>query len=248
MSPNRAPLIGIVTHSTGAGTPRPGFRCYAAYAQAVADAGGAPVLVPLLQEEPQLDPIHEHIDGLLLTGGPDVNPHRYGEQRRPECGPSDDAMDRVEARLIRWSLEDDRPLLAICRGQQMLNVVGGGALYQDLPSQYPGSLDHAQGERRTELVHDVMVEAGSHLVSIVGAGTFRVNSSHHQAVKEVGRLFVVTARASDGVIEGIESPRHRFALAVQWHPEEIYRQEPRHAALFRALVEAAGRAAAASER
>ncbi len=242
MSSSRKPLIGIPTHSVVAGRdtlPRPAFRCYAAYAQAVADAGAAPLLIPLIRPEPMLYGIYEHLDGIIFTGGADVEPGLYGEERLPECGSADDDMDWAEMRLARWALEDDRPVLAICRGQQLLNVAGRGTLYQDLLSQLPGALPHAQGERRTEVVHKVTVEADTRLAKLVGAGTLGVNSSHHQAVKDLSGLFVVTARAPDGVVEGMESPRHRFVVAVQWHPEELYRQEPHHAALFRALAEAA---------
>jgi putative glutamine amidotransferase len=235
----RSPLIGIPTAAYTGGDKRLAFRCYALYAQAVSDAGGAPVLIPLIDAEPRLHAIYEHLDGLLFTGGADVNPRRYGEYPIPQCTEPDDRKDHVELRLARWALEDDKPLLAICRGMQILNVAAGGTLYQDLEVQVPGALDHHRGDIRAEVVHTVDIAPGGRLEAIVGPGELGANSSHHQAVKDIGHLFVATARASDGVIEGMEAPSRRFAVAVQWHPEELYGNDDREAALFRALIEAA---------
>jgi putative glutamine amidotransferase len=234
--PYRRPLIGIPTASFTGKDGRLVFRGYALYAQAVVDAGGAPIFVPLVQSEPDLLPIYEHLDGLLFPGGSDISPRRYGQSPIPECLEPDDPRDHVELRLARWALEDDKPILAICRGMQILNVAAGGTLYQDIETQLPSALNHRRGDARASIVHTIAIEQGSLLASIFPVDECGVNSSHHQAVKDTGRLFQVTARASDGVIEGMESNRHRFVAAIQWHPEELYLSEPRHKCLFQALI------------
>jgi putative glutamine amidotransferase len=144
--------------------------------------------------------------------------------------------------LARWALADGLPLLGVCRGIQVLNVAAGGSLYQDLPSQVPGALAHAcspPAYPRTHRAHAVHVEPESRLAGILGARETLVNSRHHQAVKDLAHGFTVTARAPDGVIEGIESEEHRFAVGVQWHPENMAAGDPQMLAIFQALVRAA---------
>jgi putative glutamine amidotransferase len=193
-----------------------------------------------MQSERELFAIYNRLDGLLFTGGADINPRRYGQEPIPACQPPDDAKDHVELRLARWALEDNKPIMAICRGMQLLNVAANGTLYQDLALQYSGALRHNRGDIRQTIVHPVRLEPGSRLAAIMGSSEIGVNSSHHQAVKEPGRLFEVVGHASDGVIEAMESLKHRFVLAVQWHPEELCYIEPIHKALFDAVVIAAG--------
>lgn len=231
------PLIGIVAQSHG--REEPGMRTNAAYVHAVEDAGGLPVIIPLLRDHNVLRQLYDRLDGLLLTGGPDVHPRHYGEEVRPACGRIDEPLDVVELALLRWALDDDRPFFGICRGMQMLNVVCGGTLYQDLPSEYPGAIDHRPGNGRTALVHEVQVEPGTRLADLLGTTRLRVNSTHHQAVRVVAPGLVVSARAEDGVVEGLEHPGKTFALGVQSHPEELYREHREFARLFEAFVAAA---------
>lgn len=231
------PLIGIVAQSHG--REEPGMRTNAAYICAVEDAGGVPLIVPLLRHEEVLRQLYVRLDGLLLTGGPDVHPRHYGEEVRPACGRIDELLDRVELALLRWALDDDLPVLGICRGMQLLNVVCGGTLYQDLPSEYPGALDHRPADGRTALVHELRVQPGTRLAVLLGTTALRTNSTHHQAVKDLAAGLVASAHAEDGVIEGLEHPGKAFVLGVQSHPEELYAQHPPYARLFAALVDAA---------
>lgn len=233
------PVIGIVAQSHG--RTEPGMRTNAAYVFAVEDVGGLPVIIPLLRDHDALRQLYQRLDGLLLTGGPDVHPRLYGEEVRPACGRIDEPLDVVELTLLRWALDDDLPFLGICRGMQMLNVVCGGTLYQDLPTEYPGALDHRPDDGRDALVHELRVEPGTRLAEVLGTTHLRVNSIHHQAARVVAPGLVVSAWAEDGVIEGLEHPGKSFALGVQCHPEELYREHPPMARLFRAFVAAAGR-------
>lgn len=234
------PLIGIPTATMTPRDPsRPyGHYCYEGYPQAVAAAGGAPVLVPLLDDADALREVYRRLDGLLLAGGADVDPMAYGEEPQPQLGPGDRAKDWVEMQMIRWALEDDLPLLAICRGQQVLNVALGGTLYQDIPTQVPGSLPHnPPGRPRDFIAHSIEVVPASRLDSILQSRSLEVNSLHHQAIKDLAPGLVITARASDGIIEAVESPIHRFVVGVQFHPEELYRADERMRRLFTSLVQ-----------
>jgi putative glutamine amidotransferase len=186
--------------------------------------------------------IYGRLDGLLLPGGVDVAPALYGEDPHPKLGKVEGPLDEAELVLARWALADGLPLLGVCRGIQTLNVAAGGTLYQDLPSQYPGALRHSCSPPdypRQHRAHAVHVEPGSRLATILNAHETMVNSRHHQAVKDLAPGFVVSARAPDGVIEGIEGEDERFAVGIQWHPESLAADDPQMLALFQALVRAA---------
>lgn len=172
------------------------------------------------------------LDGLLLSGGTDVNPKRYGETPHPLLEDPDDARDSMEIDLLRQAIKSDMPILAICRGLQLLNVAQGGNLFQHLPN----TPDHQQ--RGVTDVHSVETESGSKLRAIAGAHTFAVNSRHHQAVERLGTGLVVSAKSTDGVIEGLELPGRRFAVAVQWHPEDRVPLRRPDTMLFRAFAQA----------
>jgi putative glutamine amidotransferase len=237
------PLIGITTGPLAPRPPSPaGLRQNRAYARAVAAGGGAPVLIPLLDDPAALRAIYARLDGVLLPGGADVDPARYGEATRPDCQVAgvDALLDAVELQLARWALDDARPLFGICRGQQTLNVAAGGTLYQDLPTQLPGSLAHQQPNARDQLVHAIAVAADSRLAAVLGATALEVNSIHHQAIARLAAGLRATAHSPDGVIEGVEAPGHPFALAVQFHPEELVPDHAPSARLFAAFVAACG--------
>jgi putative glutamine amidotransferase len=216
------------------------FGLARSYAAAVTDAGGEPVPVPVGIAEADLRALNAGLNGVLLPGGGDIQPRRYGQSHRAVLVNVNAARDDLELRLAAWLLTDRKPLLAICRGLQVLNVAAGGTLFQDLATNRPGSLDHREvaGQPKDTLAHQIEVTPGSRLAAIVGAGPLQVNSRHHQAADQVGAGLVVSAKAPDGVIEGLERPGHPFMIAVQCHPENLVTGEPRWAALFAAFVAA----------
>ena len=186
----------------------------------------------------------EACDGLLLTGGVDVEPAHYGEPRHPTVE-TDEVRDAYELALAREALERNLPVLAICRGAQVLNVAAGGTLLQDIPSAIPEALTHQIERPKNSIAHEVQVEAASCLARLLEGRlsrdrTVAVNSRHHQSVKQAAPDFVVSAKSPDGVIEAIEKPGASFCLGVQWHPENFW-QTGEFRELFDGLVDAAGR-------
>jgi len=206
-------------------------------------ASGAPVLIPLNLDKGALRAIYERLDGLLLAGGVDVHPRYYGETVHEKCDRIEEERDTVELTLTRWALDESLPILGICRGIQVLNVAGGGTLYQDIASQLPGALKHDfwSGYPRNYLAHKVTISEDSKLADILGQSQVAVNSEHHQAVKDLASTFQAVAWAPDGIIEAIESREHPFALGVQWHPEEMLEDTPPMRRLFEEFVSAARR-------
>ena len=212
------------------------------YRASVEAAGGR------LKELTPADPLPaslEGCDGLMLTGGPDVDPGEYGETSRHPSIEIDPARDRYELALARQALAHNMPVLAICRGAQVLNVAWGGTLLQDIPSALSGALDHQHREPKDALVHDVAIEPRTVLWSILSPRlgdrhTIAVNSRHHQAVRSLAPGFIVSAAAPDGVIEAIEKPDLPFCVGVQWHPENFL-TTGEFSALFEGFVAAARR-------
>lgn len=235
------PRIGITCGLSGEG--RPAFTVKEAYVRAVFTAGGLPILLPPVGDgltlEPPVEAWLEGLDGLLLPGGGDVDPVFFGEEPRPGLGDVEPERDVLELALVQAALAAGLPILGVCRGCQVLNIAAGGSVYQDLPGELPGVLKHRQAAPMWYPTHLVQVEPGSRLAQLLGVTELRVNTSHHQAVKRVAPGWVVTARAADGVVEGIELPKHPFALGVQWHPEAMVERDPVQRRLFAALVEAA---------
>jgi putative glutamine amidotransferase len=233
----RRPLIGLTTalRQDSPGIMSAGIR--RTYVQAVLDAGGLPVLIPPAPED-VLHDIFSRLDGLLLPGGVDVAPAHYGEAPHPKLGAVEPERDNLELAMCRLALANDKPLLAICRGIQVMNVVMGGTLYQDIPSQYQTAITHASdlSLARNYIAHNVLIDPGSRLATLVGSEPIAVNSWHHQSLKDIGRGLVVTGRASDGIVEAAEVPEHRFAVGVQFHPEDLYPTSERTQQLFRGFV------------
>jgi putative glutamine amidotransferase len=168
------------------------------------------------------------LNGVVLTGGGDVDPVLYGEERHESVDDAEPGRDEFEIDLARRAMAADLPLLAICRGAQVLNVAVGGTLIQDIPSSVESDLKHAISTPRDAVAHEVSITPGSRLhealgASVAAAGTCRVNSRHHQSVGRLGEGLVVTATAADGVVEAIEQPVARFCLGIQWHPENFWR-------------------------
>ncbi len=209
-----------------------------AYPDAVLAAGGLPLLLPQ-GDAAAVGAWLSLCDGLVIAGGAfDIAPERYGEPRRPGLGPLKEGRTGLEWALCEAALAAGVPVLGVCGGMQLLNVVRGGTLHQDLPSEL--GLSHEQPPPKDAPSHEVEVVPDTLLARLLGTEPLRVNSTHHQAVNRPGAGVLVSARARDGVIEAIELPGAPFALGVQWHPEAVARHEPRHATIYRGLVAAAG--------
>lgn len=233
------PLIGITCSSYAPSNGEASHdRLNHAYSRSVWLAGGAPVVLPNIDDEDHAAAALRELDGLLLSGGGDVAPAQYGEDPWNDTVSPDALRDASELPLIRAAVRMNLPILAICRGIQSLNVALGGALWQDLPTQAPSDIAHRQSAARDVATHAIAVEPGSLLAQIAGAEMLEVNSFHHQAVRDVAAGCRVTARAPDGVIEAIESPAHRFVLGVQFHPEEMFFTSVQCRRLFEALIQA----------
>jgi putative glutamine amidotransferase len=207
--------------------------------QAVAEAGGLPVLVPISIDDEALRGIYERLDAVLLPGGGDMRPNIYGADAHPLTDNIDDARDHVEVNLTRWAVDDDLPVLGICRGHQVVNVALGGTLIQDVPSEIGSDISHNVTVPRDSRPHEVNIDPSSRLASILGTTTIAVNSLHHQSVGVAAPDTRVTAYSPDGVVEALEMPQKKFVLSVQWHPEDLYRDDPAMKRLFKAFVEAA---------
>jgi putative glutamine amidotransferase len=211
-----------------------------AYSQCVIEAGGFPLLFPSIPYPESLEQALSLIDGLVLTGGADIHPSFYGEEITSPISLSPDQRTEFDLQFFRAALKAGKAILAICHGMQIVNVALGGTLYQDIPSQLPGStINHRAAEGKAYARHSIRIEPGSRLAAIFeGMPEFEVTSTHHQAIKGLGKEFQVSARSPDGLIEGIELRDHPKLIGVQWHPEK----EPAGEAtkrLFRSFIDIA---------
>ncbi len=235
----KRPVIGIIPSlESGEGkiyTPT-------SYPKAIIAAGGNPIFFNFTRDEDMIEAYAEMVDGVLFSGGDDVNPASYGEEQIWGCGDVVPLRDDFEIALLKVLLTKypEKPILGICRGCQILNVGMGGTLYQDLRSQVPGSIRHQQQQSSHYASHKATVAEGSKLHEIYGSTEIMVNSFHHQAVKDLGAGLVITARASDGIVEGFEKPDHPYFVAAQWHPERLVEgpHHPEHKPLFQSFVDA----------
>jgi putative glutamine amidotransferase len=233
-----APIIAITAPLRGV-EKSPAVHLGVVYARAVEHAGGLPVLVPPLLGNADAGRIIDAVDGLLLTGGEDVDPARYGAVRHATVTSVSGERDATEFALLDAAHRRTKPVLAICRGIQVLNVAFGGTLIQDIPSERPGALAHDHEDRHASRVHPVHVEAGTRLAESLGASDLQVNSFHHQAPEIVSDRLRVAARSPDGLVEGLEWDGDEWwAVGVQWHPEELNGRW--ETGLFRAFLAAAG--------
>ena len=233
----KRPLIGISgSIRVYDGAERAGVN--AAYIHSISKAGGVPILLtpPIGPEGAGL--ALEPLDGLVLTGGHDLDPQWYDAQPSPALGPVDPHRDEFELALFHAARDRNLPILGICRGLQLVNVAMGGTLYQDLPSEQPGKIHHDPAGPRDSRTHSIWLTAGSRLQCALDTAVLVTNSFHHQAIRDLAPGLTVTARAEDGVIEGVEGPADEgWLLAVQWHPEEFHQEiNSPDQRLFRALV------------
>jgi putative glutamine amidotransferase len=230
------PLVGV---TIGTDRRKGQFTLRKDYVRAVEAAGGLPVV--LAPGKPADAPdLLGRIQALLLSGGEDIDPAHYGEVAHETVKDVTPDRDAFELALTREAFRLDRPILAICRGHQVLNVATGGTLIQDIASSVAGAADHDPERERWELTHEVRLLPGSRLRQVLGEDRVAVNSFHHQAVKDLGQGLVASAwSVEDGLVEGIESPDRSFVLGVQWHPESFWDRSPRFQPLFEALVRAA---------
>lgn len=234
------PLIGITCSLEP--TDSASYRLHQDYINAVGYTGGEAVILPNTDEQGIRELIGT-LDGIVLSGGDDIDPACYDEEPHFALGRIEPCRDRFELELVKAAIRLRMPILGICRGMQVLYVAMGGQLIQDIPSQVKDAIKHKQEGPRSYPSHKVTVERNSKLSGMIGAGEVGVNSFHHQAVKEpVIDRFIVSARASDNVIEAIEFPEDRFVLGVQWHPEAMFSASPAMIEIFAAFVaEAAAR-------
>lgn len=239
----RKPIIGLTTYRKVAAqaTPIPLYALMPTYVDAIAAAGGVPVLIPLGLDEASLERLLDGLDGLLLTGGGDIAAEFYGSDRPDLILDVDTDRDRVELFLARTAFAQHKPLLAICRGHQMLNVALGGTLYEDVASLMPEAMKHDYfGEHpRSHRAHTVTIEPGSKLAEVLPLTGVQVNSLHHQGIRDLAPGLVPAAYAPDGLIEGVEAPTHPYVVGVQWHPENLVADDPQMLALFQGFVAAA---------
>jgi putative glutamine amidotransferase len=204
------------------------------YMRAIERAGGLPVVLPPLGLD-RISPLLDRLSGVLLSGGPDLDPAGYGRSAHPELGPTEPQLDAFEVELAREADARGLPILGICRGAQALNVARGGTLHQHVPEITDGSVDHRQCQPGEEVTHQVRVAARSGLAEVLGSRRLAVNSFHHQAVDMLGKGLHAVAWAPDGVIEAIEGREESLLLGVQWHAETLV-EDPAQLALFRHLV------------
>lgn len=222
------------------GLPLQGVSVSDDYTQGVEQAGGLPFVIPYAANQETLGAIAERLDGLLLTGGEDVDPNLYNEEPIRGLGEVRSERDELELTLIHMMRAQGKPILGICRGMQILNVALGGTLYQDLPRQWKGEIAHAQKAARSHVSHRVKIDPDSRLAACFNGETLiKVNSFHHQAVKDVASALRPVAWDAEGLVEAVESKTGSWMLAVQWHPENLWRNDETVLGFFRSLVNAA---------
>ncbi len=229
----KKPLIGLTTLID---KEQGSYWMLPLYTESVAKSGGVPVILPPFSDAEEAASAVGALDGLLFTGGDDIAPSYYGEEKHPAIGKISAERDLSEFLLMKEAAAAKKPVFCICRGFQLLNVFFGGTLYQDLPSQYDTVIRHSQEMPYDEPVHGVFIPEGSPLFRIAGALEFRVNSRHHQAVKEVGEGLSVMAVSEDGLVESAFAPGYPFLMGVQWHPEHMFEKDEISRKLFAAFI------------
>ena len=228
------PLIGVSPHYDGFdGTV--GVRPN--YFPAVEAGGGLPIMLPITQDKQEIQQLINSVDGIMLTGGADIDPSLYGEDKLPTVSFFFSDLDKFELELVRMCIEQDKPVFGICRGVQVINVALGGSLYQDIPTQYEKGHQHFV-DTSAHPTHTVNLVEGTHLKRLLDSDIISVNSRHHQAIKALAASLTVSAVSDDGLIEAVEMPDKHFIRGVQWHPELMFRTDGNQQALMQSFVNA----------
>lgn len=237
------PIIGCTTYHKVAAQKNPIdiYGLMPSYVNAIKQAGGIPLLIPLGLSDEDLQTVFERVDGVLLPGGGDVEPGFYNGQAHIKMWGIDVERDRTEFYMARAAVRQEKPILAICRGIQVFNVALGGTLWEDIPTLIPDAIIHdtVKTHPRNYLAHTVELQSGSAVARQLNTTSTGVNSLHHQAVKVVAPELVATGCSPDGLIEAVEISEHPYAIGVQWHPEQLINDYPHMLGLFEGLVEAA---------
>jgi len=240
-----APVIGITSDTASADRGAIGEPLYILaqrYVDAGVDAGAIPLILPPTPTSTARRRLLARLDGLIISGGDfDIHPNHYGEKPIKPLGNIKAERSDFELEMAAAALKEDLPVLGICGGAQAINVALGGSLYQDIRAQVPGAQEHQQSRKAVQRGHRITIQPRTLLKKIVGRSHTEVNTTHHQAVKTLGRCLIVNATASDGVVEGIESTGHTFVIGVQWHPEILASRQRHQRNIFSALVARAAR-------
>lgn len=244
----RAPVIGITADLSAAQGDENGAAREAThflphrYCRAIVNAGGVPLILPALNSKTALQRLFDLVDGLLISGGDfDIHPSYYGEKPIPGLGVIKRDRTEFELDLTATALKRDRPVLGLCGGEQAINVVSGGTLYQDIPTQLPRAGNHQLSHKKETGGHRILVHQRTRLREILRHRSVEVNTTHHQAVKQTGKGLIVNATAEDGLIEGIESVHHSFVVGLQWHPEVLAVRFQHQRRIFSSFIAACAR-------
>ena len=229
------PLIGLIPLVDES---RESLWMLPGYMDGVREAGGLPIMLPLTDDPGEIGQMVDQCDGFLLTGGHDVSPEVYGEEKLSVCGACSPERDRMELLLLNSAMVADKPVLGICRGIQFVNAALGGKLWQDLPAQHPSPVEHHQSPPYDRPVHAVSILKGTPLAELLGVDALMVNSYHHQAIRVLSPSLKVMATAPDGIVEAVWSPDNTFLWAVQWHPEFAWQSDLPSRQIFGAFVAA----------
>lgn len=228
------PIIGLLAEVDN----ERATRVLNAYVRAIEKSGGTPLLLPYVEDQEAVRHLALLCDGFLFTGGADISPARYGETPKDTCGEFQPYRDDLEFRMFAQIYQTQKPILAICRGAQLVNVALCGTLFQDIPSECPTEISHRQAEPKFSFSHSVRIQKDTPLYALIGKERMRANSFHHQAIKKLGNALAVMATADDGVIEAIYSTENRYLRAYQWHPERLCEQCEDNKLLFEDFIRA----------
>ncbi len=236
------PLIGITAGHSKNKFGLPIIHLLRTYVDSTIAAGGVPVIIPSELSATDWQVLYAKLDGIIFSGGADMNPKIFNGEEHPTVNSVDHERDALEIAVVKQVVEDEKPFLAICRGFQVLNVALGGTLYTHIPDQFDNSIQHDSNRdlSRDYLAHEVKVDEDTRLAEILGEPILKVNSWHHQGVKEIPPMLKVTAHSPDGLVEGMEIPDHPYAIAVQWHPEWMPESPAMHN-LFKTFIDASSK-------